>query len=136
VHLATAVVVLLGFTSVWFDDPTRLATAPGLVTAGRGFALQKVVTALAGYFVILRGRTLNVGDRISMGGVRGGVITLGFLQTTIVEMGQPPSDREAEPAMWVRGRQYTGRVVTASNARISTSRSTTSAGSFPPRGRR
>ena len=30
-------------------------------------SLQKVVTAVAGYFVILRGRTFNVGDRIVMG---------------------------------------------------------------------
>lgn len=118
VHLATAVVLLVGFTSIWFDDPTRLATALGLVTAGLAFALQKVVTALAGYFVILRGKTFNVGDRISMGGVRGDVITLGFLQTAIMEMGQPPPVQAADPAMWVRSRQYTGRVVTVSNARI------------------
>ncbi len=26
-----------------------------------------------------------------MGGVRGGVIALGFIQTTIMEMGQPPA---------------------------------------------
>ena len=45
----------------------------GLVTAGLAFALQRVITALAGYFVILRGNTFNVGDRITMGGVRGDV---------------------------------------------------------------
>ncbi len=118
VNLGTAVVLVLGFVSIWFDDPTRLATALGLVTAGLAFALRKVITALAGYFVILRGQTFNVGDRISMGGVRGDVIALGFLQTTIMEMGQPPAVQEADPAMWVRSRQYTGRVVTVSNARI------------------
>ena len=47
------------------------------------FAMQKVVTSLAGYFVILRGRTFNVGDRIKMGGVRGDVLALGFTQTTV-----------------------------------------------------
>ena len=118
IAVTAGVVLLIGVTSIWFDDPTRLATALGLVTAGLAFALQKVVTALAGYFVILRGRTFNVGDRISMGGVRGDVVGLGFLQTTILEMGQPPSVQEAEPAMWVRSRQYTGRVVTVSNASV------------------
>ena len=102
----------LGLVSIWFDDPTRLATALGLVTAGLAFALQKVVTAVAGYFVILRGQTFNVGDRITMGGVRGDVIALGFIQTTIMEMGQPPAVQSADPAMWVQSRQYTGRVVT------------------------
>ncbi|HMB04847.1 MAG TPA: mechanosensitive ion channel domain-containing protein [Isosphaeraceae bacterium] len=118
VRLVTTVMLLMGLVSIWFDDPTRLATALGLVTAGLAFALQRVVTALAGYFVILRGRTFNVGDRITMGGVRGDVIALGFLQTTIMEMGQPPSVQNADPAMWVRGRQYSGRIVTVSNAKI------------------
>ena len=88
------------------------------MTAGLAFALQRVVTALAGYFVILRGQTFNVGDRITMGGVRGDVIALGFIQTTIMEMGQPPAVQNADPAMWVRGRQYSGRVVTVTNAKI------------------
>jgi small-conductance mechanosensitive channel len=118
VHLITAVLLILGILSTWFDDPTRLATAMGLVSAGLAFALQKVVTAIAGYFVILRGRTFNVGDRITMGGVRGDVIGLGFMQTTIMEMGQPPPVQSAEPAMWVQSRQYTGRIVTVSNDKI------------------
>jgi small-conductance mechanosensitive channel len=53
-----------------------------------------------------------------MGGVRGDVVALGFMQTTIMEMGQPPPVQNADPAMWVRARQYTGRIVTVSNARI------------------
>lgn len=118
IRLAAAVVLVLGFLSIWFDDPTRLATALGLVTAGLAFALQKVVTAVAGYFIILRGKTFNVGDRIVMGGVRGDVIALGFTQTTIMEMGQPPAVSADDPGMWVRSRQYTGRIVTVSNAKI------------------
>jgi small-conductance mechanosensitive channel len=119
IRLATALLLIVGLTSIWFDDPTRLATALGLVTAGLAFALQRVITALAGYFVILRGQTFNVGDRITMGGVRGDVIALGFLQTTIMEMGQPAAVApQADPAMWVRSRQYTGRVVTVSNAKV------------------
>ncbi len=117
--LGTVLVLLFGLASIWFDDPRRLATALGLVTAGLAFALQRVVTAIAGYFVILRGKTFNVGDRIVMGGVRGDVIALRITQTTIMEMGQPPTIQEnADPAMWVRSRQYTGRIVTVSNARI------------------
>ena len=68
--------------------------------------------------MILRGKTFNVGDRIVMGGVRGDVIALDFTQTTIMEMGQPPPVQGADPAMWVRSREYTGRVVTVTNAKI------------------
>lgn len=118
IRLATTVLMLLGIVSIWFDSPERLATALGLVTAGLAFALQRVVTAVAGYFVILRGRTFNVGDRITMGGVRGDVIALGFIQTTIMEMGQPPAVQADDPAMWVRSRQYTGRIVTVTNDKM------------------
>ncbi|MGI8553202.1 MAG: mechanosensitive ion channel family protein [Dehalococcoidia bacterium] len=118
INLSTTIVVIVGILSIWFNDPTRLATALGLVTAGLAFALQKVVTAVAGYFVILRGKNFTVGDRITMGGVRGDVIALGFIQTTIMEMGQPAAVQNADPAMWVKSRQYTGRVVTVSNDKI------------------
>jgi small-conductance mechanosensitive channel len=118
IKLSVGVLMVFGVASIWFDDPTTLTTGLGLVSAGLAFALQKVITAIAGYFVILRGKTFNVGDRIAMGGVRGDVIALGFTQTTIMEMGQPPAVQGADPAMWVRSRQYTGRVVTVSNAKI------------------
>jgi small-conductance mechanosensitive channel len=118
INLATAIVIVLSILSIWFDDPSRLATGAGLFTAGLAFALQKVVTSLAGYIVIMRGKTFTVGDRITLGGVRGDVVSLGFIQTTIMEMGQPPSVQNADPAMWVRARQYTGRIVTVTNDKI------------------
>ena len=118
IKLGSTLFLVLGGLSIWFDDPTRLATAIGLVTAGLAFALQRVVTAVAGYLVILRGDNFTVGDRITMGGVRGDVIGLGFIQTTIMEMGQPPSVQGADPAVWVHSRQYTGRVVTVTNGKI------------------
>ncbi len=118
VSLLAALILIIGLLSIWFNDPTRLATAFGLMSAGLAFALQKVITSIAGYFVILRGSTFTVGDRISMGGVRGDVIHLGFIQTTIMEMGQPPSVQSADPAMWVKSRQFTGRIVTVSNSQI------------------
>ena len=108
VSLITFLLGVLGFVSIWFDNPARLATGVGLLGAGLAFALQKVITSFAGYFVILRGKTFNVGDRITMGGVRGDVIALNFIQTVIMEMGQPPSVQSSDPGMWVESRQYTG----------------------------
>ena len=118
IRLIAAVVLALGLLSIWFDQPARLATALGLMSAGLAFALQRVITAFAGYFVILRGDVFNVGDRITMGGVRGDVIGLTFMQTKIMEMGQPPPVQSAEPAMWVKSRQYTGRIVSVNNSKI------------------
>ncbi len=117
-NLLAAVLLFLGLLEIWFDNPNRLATALGLVTAGVAFALQKVITALAGYFVILRSNIFSVGDRIQMGGVRGDVIALGFIHTTIMEMGQPPSMADAASVSWVKSRQFTGRIVTVTNDKI------------------
>lgn len=118
IRLAAAVVLTLGLVSIWFDQPGRLATGVGMIGAGLAFALQRVITAVAGYFIILRGEVFNVGDRITMGGVRGDVIGLTFMQTKIMEMGQPPAVQNADPAMWVKSRQYTGRIVSVSNTKI------------------
>jgi small-conductance mechanosensitive channel len=38
--------------------------------------------------------------------------------TTIMEMGQPPSVADDDPAVWVNSRQYTGRIVTVTNGVI------------------
>jgi small-conductance mechanosensitive channel len=117
VSLIVAAILLLGILSIWFDNPARLASVVGLIGAGIAFALQRVITAVAGYFVILRGKTFNVGDRILMGGVRGDVIGLSFMQTRIMEMGQSTRE-ETDKKSWVRSRQFTGRIVTVTNDKI------------------
>ncbi len=110
--------LLIGLVSIWFSDAARLGSAAAFITAGLAIASQRVITALSGYLIILRGRTFRVGDRIVMGGVRGDVIDLGFFQTTIMEMGEPPAAQGDAPSAWVRGRQYTGRIVTITNDKI------------------
>jgi len=117
INLSSSLLVVLGLASIWFEDPARLATALGLVGAGLAFALQRVITAFAGYVVILRGNNFTVGDRISVGGVRGDVLSLGFMQTTLMEMGVAPGS-DAGPSVWVKSRQFTGRIVTVTNAKI------------------
>jgi small-conductance mechanosensitive channel len=117
VSLVVAAVVILGIMSIWFDNPAQLASVLGLIGAGIAFALQRVITAVAGYFVILRGKTFNVGDRIQMGGVRGDVIGLTFMQTRIMEMGESPREKDDDKS-WVRSRQFTGRIVTVTNDKV------------------
>ena len=118
INIFVSLMFVVGFLSVWFDDPVRLTTAFGLISAGLAFALQRVITAVAGYVIILRGKLFNVGDRISMGGVRGDVIQLRFTSTSVMEMGQPPAVQMADPAMWIKARQFTGRIVTITNDKV------------------
>jgi len=117
-NLIAGMVVVLAVAAIWFVDASHQATAVGLVTAGLALALQKVITAVAGYGVILRGDSFSVGDRIAIGDVHGDVIAIGFTQTRVMEMGQAGSGTSAGSATWVKSRQYTGRVITFSNAKI------------------
>ncbi len=118
IRIFLAVLLIVGLVSTWFNDPSRLASAAGFVTAGLAIASQRLITAISGYFIVLRGKTFNVGDRIVMGGVRGDVIALDFMQTTIMEMGEPPGEQSDSPSMWVAARQYTGRIVTITNDKV------------------
>jgi small-conductance mechanosensitive channel len=120
VHILMTLALLVLLVSIWFDNPGRLATPAGLLTAGLAVALQRVITAIAGYFVILANRVFTVGDRISMGGVRGDVIALGYTRTRIMEMGEPVGvqDEEKDAATWITARQYTGRIVTVTNDKV------------------
>lgn len=118
VSLLTMLGLILGVLVIWVDQPGRLGGAAGLVTAGIAVALQRVITSFAAYVIILRGRIFSVGDRITIGGVRGDVVALGFMQTSVMEMGQPPAVQSDPPAIWVEGRQYTGRLVRVTNDKI------------------
>lgn len=116
INLVTTGFMVLGTLSIWFDDPQHLAAGAGVLTVALAFSLQRAVTSVAGYFAILWGGNFAPGDRIEIGGVRGDVIGIGFLQTTVMEMGQPAAG--ANPELWVRSLQYTGRLVAVSNARV------------------
>src|SRR5690349_15098933 len=118
VQIAAFALLVAGVIAIWFDDPGRFTTMAGLVTAGLAVALQRVVTALAAYVIILRARVFTVGDRITIGGVRGDVVSLGLMQTTVMEMGEPPGAHSGDPQVWVNARQFTGRIVKVTNDKI------------------
>jgi hypothetical protein len=48
VSIAAAAITVLALVSIWFDNAQRATTVLGLFTAGLAFALQRVVTAIAG----------------------------------------------------------------------------------------
>jgi small-conductance mechanosensitive channel len=116
--LGAFVLLVAGLSIIWIDDPSRFTTIAGLVTAGLAVALQRVITSLAAYLIILRGRVFTVGDRITIGGVRGDVVTLGLMQTSVMEMGEPPGAHSGDPEVWVNARQFTGRIVKITNDKI------------------
>lgn len=107
---AVAVLALVGVAIVWRAFAGRAGVVLGLAAAGIAFAMQETIGALAGFVNILSGKIFRVGDRVQMGGVRGDVIDISPLRTKIMEIGSANDD-----GTWVRGRQYTGRIVSVSN---------------------
>ena len=106
--LAVLLVIL-----IWAEFGRRLGFVLGAASAGVAFALQNVLGSFAAWLGILAGRVFRVGDRVMMGGVKGDVIDLSPLRTTVMEIGSPGASEGSD--VWVRARQYTGRVVTISN---------------------
>jgi small-conductance mechanosensitive channel len=118
IRLLGIVVVIVGIIEIWHPSAKSAGGAIGLITAGVAVALQRVITAFAAYLIILRGKIFNVGDRITIGGVRGDVIALDFMQTTVLEIGETPGEQGDAPSVWITARQYTGRMIRVTNDKI------------------
>ncbi len=96
-----------------------VALIGGLITAALAIAFQKLVTSFASYVLIRRKRIFLVGERIKIGALRGDVLSIGFLHTRLLEIGEPGDVNEQDqPGTWVRARQYSGRLVTVTNDKV------------------
>lgn len=96
-------IVLL--TIIYSDKLGGLTVAFGVAGAGIAFALQEVIASFAGWLAIMLGGFYKPGDRVQLGGIKGDVMDIGVLRTTIMETGQ-----------WVNGDLYNGRIVLIANS--------------------
>ncbi|MDH5540763.1 MAG: mechanosensitive ion channel family protein, partial [Rhizobacter sp.] len=99
--MASLAVVALAFS----DRLGGLTVAFGVAGAGVAFALQEVIASMAGWVAVSFGGFYRVGDRVQLGGIKGDVIDIGMLRTTIMQIGE-----------WVNGDQYNGRIVRVANS--------------------
>ncbi len=99
---------ILLFVSILFEDRLgRLSFAIGVAGAGVAVALQDVLASVAGAFSIGFSRLYTIGDRVQIGDIRGDVIDIGLLRTTLLETGN-----------WVSKDMYNGRVVRIPNSTV------------------
>lgn len=91
--------------TVYSDRLGGLTVALGVAGAGIAFALQEVIASFAGWFAISFAGFYRTGDRVQLGGIKGDVIDIGILRTTLMEVGE-----------WVKGDLYSGRVVRIANS--------------------
>jgi len=79
--------------------------AIGLLTAGITITLQELILSIAGSLYIFFVRVYKPGDRIEINGIKGDVIDIDSIYTTMMEIGE-----------WVSSDNYSGRIVKLSNA--------------------
>jgi small-conductance mechanosensitive channel len=83
-----------------------IGTILGLLAAAVTIALADVIRSLAGWIYVSSRRGVEIGSRVEVEGVKGDVIDIGLLKTTLLEVGEP----------LVHGLQSTGRIVTVPNS--------------------
>ena len=105
ISLVTTIITLFLLLGIWIQRLGDLSVALGILGAGLAFALQEVIGSIAGWTTIVAGKPFSIGDRIETGGIRGDVVDIGVLRTTLTEVGN-----------WLGGDHNTGRIVTVSNA--------------------
>ena len=98
-----AIITILYFTGN-IKDFTLII---GLFSAGIAFTLQELILSVAGSLFIFVVKVYSPGDRIEMNGIKGDVIDVDSIYTTMMEIGQ-----------WVESDNYSGRIIKLSNAFI------------------
>lgn len=84
----TFIVIVFFFTFFsYFGSWAGLGVVMGLITAGLGFALQKPITGVAAWIMVIVKRPFQVGDRICIGEVRGEVYDLTLTHIYLDEIG-------------------------------------------------
>ncbi|WP_242084616.1 mechanosensitive ion channel family protein [Aestuariivivens sediminis] len=99
-------VILILLTFSYFTGNIKDFTlAIGLFTAGIAITLQELILSIAGSLYIFIVKVYKPGDRIEINGIKGDVIDVDSIYTTMMEIGQ-----------WVSSDNYSGRLVKLSNA--------------------
>lgn len=99
-------VLLILITISFFTGSIKdFALAIGLLTAGITITLQELILSIAGSFYIFFVGVYKPGDRIEINNIKGDVIDIDSMYTTMMEIGE-----------WVSSDNYSGRIVKLSNA--------------------
>ncbi|WP_421897345.1 mechanosensitive ion channel family protein [Marinoscillum sp.] len=101
------ILVLFALMFIYNYKFSNLTLALGVAGAGIAFALQEVIVSIAGFLAILFGNFYKIGDRVKLGGIKGDVVDIGILRTTLMEIGD-----------WVGGDLYNGKMVRVANSFI------------------
>tara|TARA_R110000868_G_scaffold77551_7_gene221909 strand:+ start:4871 stop:5788 length:918 start_codon:yes stop_codon:yes gene_type:complete len=99
-------IILIILSISYFTGSVKDFTlAIGLFSAGVAITLQELFLSIAGSIYIFIVKVYKPGDRIEINGIKGDIIDVDSIYTTMMEIGQ-----------WVSSDNYSGRIVKLSNA--------------------
>lgn len=113
-------IIVVTILTVFSNQLTGFTVFLGVAGAGIAFALQEVIASIAGYIIIHTSNFYKVGDRVLVGGIKGDVIDIGILRTSLMEIGE-----------WVNGDLYNGRITRVANSFIFSQPVHNYSGEFP-----
>ncbi|NHN24765.1 mechanosensitive ion channel family protein [Flavobacterium jejuense] len=105
VEIIGYIIVVLVTITYFTGSIKDFGLAIGLLTAGITITLQELILSIAGSFYIFFVKVYQPGDRIEINGIKGDVIDIDSIYTTMMEIGE-----------WVSSDNYSGRIVKLSNA--------------------
>ena len=104
---SATLVVILALVLIWSPRPEAAVALLTIVGAGLAIAMREALLSLVGWIVLVIRSPYRHGDRIEVNGIRGDVIDVRLLHSTLMEVGG-----------WVGADQSTGRLVDFPNAWI------------------
>ncbi len=91
--------------ALWAPERGQVFTILTVIGAGLAISLREALLSIAGWLNILTRQSFKVGERIEINGIKGDVVDIRPLHTTLMEVGA-----------WVDADQSTGRLVHLPNA--------------------
>lgn len=107
VSLIYMAIFLVTFAAIWIENVQALLVAYGLIAAGVAVSLQDLFKNIAGGIVLITTSLYRAGDRIEIDSIKGDVIDIGLMFTTLLEIGN-----------WINADQTTGRLITIPHGKI------------------
>jgi len=98
-------IFILGVGFIWAPKIQTFAVSLLAIALALVLATKEIITCVSGSVVRMLNKTYTLGDRIEIGGIRGNVLDLNPLTTTILEIGPGQTSH-----------QYTGRAIGIPNS--------------------
>lgn len=105
IEIVGYVLIILLSISYFTGNIKDFTLAIGLLSAGITITLQELILSIAGSFYIFFVKVYKPGDRIEINGIKGDVIDIDSIYTTMMEIGE-----------WISSDNYSGRIVKLSNS--------------------